>query len=164
MYLSWLYFLLLDPMGLATQGGSKPIHTEQDSIIIDWSVGQSMSTDLLDRSHSIMISTGFLQNKHCDRCLFNSLDSFLIPLKIGPNPMSTILNIRLQQAGVVWQGVDIYTLEGTLIQRIQLTLAGLQLNYTLDCSHYRPGMYFIRCYFLIDQQFPITKTFQIYKT
>jgi hypothetical protein len=164
MNLSWLYFILLDPMGLATQGGSKPVHTEQDSIIIDWSVGQPISTAVFDRGYPIMISTGFIQNKNCDRCLYKNIDSFLISLKIGPNPVNTLLNIQLKQTGVIWQGIDMYSIEGKLIQRIQLNLSGMQLNYIMDCSHYLSGVYFIKCYFLIDQEFLITKIFQIHKT
>ena len=160
----YLYLLLLDPTGLAIQGGSKSIHTEQDSIILDWSVGQPASTEVLDRGNAILISTGFLQNKNCYTCLFNSLDSFLINFKLGPNPFDNHLSIQLNQAGVVFQAVDIYTIEGKLLQRNTINALGIQMRYTLDYTLYPRGMYFLKFYFLLDEQYPIIKIVPIYKS
>jgi hypothetical protein len=44
MHTYWLFLILLDPLGLAIQGGSKSIHSEQDSIIMDWSIGSIKTT------------------------------------------------------------------------------------------------------------------------
>ena len=130
MHTYWLFLILLDPLGLAIQGGSKSIHSEQDSIIMDWSIGQPACFDLINKNYPITISSGFIQNKNCDQCLYKSLDS----------------------------------LEGKLIDRIIVNLSGLRLQYTINLSHYTKGMYFLKYYFLIDQQIPIIKTIQIYKT
>jgi hypothetical protein len=160
----YLYLLLLDPTSFAIQGGSKSIHSEQDSIILDWSMGQPASTEVLDRGFAIQISTGFLQNKNCYACLFNSLDSFLINFKLGPNPVDNFLSIQLNQAGVVFQAVDIYTIEGKLLQRNTINTLGVQMKCTLDYSSYPKGMYLLKFYFLLDDLFPITKIIPIYKS
>ena len=160
----YLYLLLLDPTGLAIQGGSKSIHSEQDSIILDWSMGQPASTKLLDKGFPIQISTGFLQNKNCYACLFNSLDSFLINFKLGPNPVDNYLAIQLNQAGIVFQAVDIYTIEGKLLQRNTINALGVQIKCTLDYSAYPKGMYLLKFYFLLDDLFPIAKIIPIYKS
>jgi hypothetical protein len=160
----YLYLLLLDPTGLAIQGGSKSIHSEQDSIILDWSMGQPASTELLNKGFPIQISTGFLQNKNCYACLFNSLDSFLISFKLGPNPVDNYLAIQLNQAGIVFQAVDIYTIEGKLLQRNTVNVLGIQMKYDLDYSAYPKGMYLLKFYFLLDDLFPIAKIIPIYKS
>lgn len=160
----YLYLLLLDPTGLAIQGGSKSIHSEQDSIILDWSMGQPASTEVLNRGYPIQISTGFIQNKNCYACLFNSLDSFLINFKLGPNPIDHYLNIQLNQAGIVWKAVEIYTTEGKLIQRKVINVLGIQMKYSLDNTYYPKGMYLFKFYFLLDDLYPISKIVRIYKS
>ncbi len=160
----WLYFILLDPFSLAIQGGSIALAHEQNSIIIDWSLGQPAAGELFNKDYSIFISNGFLQNKNCDRCLYKNIDSFLVQLKIGPNPIVQYLYMQLNQAGIFWQGVDIYNLEGKLIQRTKVNQSAFQLRYNINFNGYPKGIYFLKCYFLIDQQFPIIKTIQIYKT
>jgi len=160
----YLYLLLLDPMGFAIQGGSKSIHSEQDSIILDWSMGQPASTEVLNSGFPFQISTGFIQNKNCYACLFNSLDSFLINFKLGPNPIDQYLNIQLNQAGVVFQALDIYSLEGKLLQRIVIKVLGVQMRYSLDYTYFPKGMYLLKMYFLLDDLFPITKIVPIYKS
>ena len=160
----YLYLLLLDPTGFAIQGGSKSIHSEQDSIILDWSMGQPASTEVLDRGFAIQISTGFLQNKNCYACLFNSLDSFLINFKLGPNPVDNFLSIQLNQAGIVFQAVDIYTIEGKLLQRNTINALGVQMKCHLDYSSYPKGMYLLKFYFILDDLLPITKIIPIYKS
>lgn len=164
MYAYWLYFILLDPFSLAVQGGSKTLHTEQDSILLDWSIGQPVAFELYNKDYPVSVSHGFLQNKNCDKCLYTSIDSFLVQLKIGPNPVDHSLYIQINQAGLIWQGADIFNTEGRLIQRIELKLSGLQLQYAFNFNQYAKGVYFLKCYFLIDHQIPITKTIQIYKT
>ena len=163
MKILWLCYLLLDPYCFATQGGSKTLHSEPNSFLIDWSIGQPMSTPLLDKGYPIMISSGFLQNKNCDRCLYKSLDSFLIPLKIGPNPVEQVLQIQMKQAGVIWEGLDIYTTEGFLLQREKTLQNGLFIYYTIPFNQYPKGWYILKLYFLVDGQYPISKTYQIYK-
>jgi hypothetical protein len=164
MYAYWLYFILLDPFSLAIQGGSKTLHNEQDRILLDWSIGQPASFDVFNKDYPITISGGFLQNKNCDRCLFKTLDSFLVQLKMGPNPVEHFLSIQINQAGIIWQGAEIYNMEGRLIQKMDVKLSGLHLKYILNFNQYAKGIYFLKCYFLVDQQFPIIKTIQIYKT
>ncbi len=164
MHTYWLFLILLDPLGLAIQGASKSIHSEQDSIIMDWSIGQPACFDLINKNYPITISSGFIQNKNCDQCLYKSLDSFLVQVKIGPNPTELYLYTHINQAGLFWQGFEVYNLEGKLIDRIIVKLSGLRLQYTINLSHYTKGMYFLKYYFLIDQQIPIIKTIQIYKT
>jgi hypothetical protein len=160
----YLYLLLLDPTGFAIQGGSKSIHFEQDSIIVDWSMGQPASTELLDKGFPIQISTGFLQNKNCYTCLFNNLDSFLINFKLGPNPVDNYIAIQLNQAGIVFQAVDIYTIEGKLLQRNTVNALGVQMRYHLDHTSYPKGFYLLKFYFLLDDLLPITKIIPIYKS
>ena len=164
MKMLWLYCLLLDPYCFATQGGSKTLHSERNSFLIDWSIGQPMSTPLLDKGYPIMISSGFLQNKNCDRCLYKSLDSFLIPLKVGPNPVDQVLQIQMKQTGVIWEGLDIYTTEGFLLQREKTSQNGLSIYYTISFNRYPKGWYFLKFYFLVDGVYPISRTFQIYKS
>ena len=164
MKILWLCYLLLDPYCFATQGGSKTLHSEPNSFLIDWSIGQPMSTPLLDKGYPIMISSGFLQNKNCDRCLYKSLDSFLIPLKIGPNPVEQVLQIQMKQAGVVWEGLDIYTTEGFLLHREKTSQNGLSIYYTISFNRYPKGWYFLKFYFLVDGVYPISRTFKIYKS
>ena len=163
MKILFLYYLLLDPYCFATQGGSKTLHSEPNSLLIDWSMGQPMTTPLLNKGNPIMISTGFLQNKNCDRCLYKSLDSFLIPLKIGPNPVEQVLQIQMKQAGVVWEGLDIYTTEGFLLHREKTLQNGLSIFYTIQFNQYPKGWYVLKFYFLVDGQYPISKTYPIYK-
>ena len=97
-------------------------------------------------------------------CLYKSIDSFLVQLKIGPNPVDHFLYIQINQAGIIWQGAEIFNTEGRLIQRIELKLSGLQLQNAFNFNQYAKGVYFLKCYFLIDHQITITKTIQIYKT
>lgn len=163
MKMLWLYYILLDPYSLAVQGGSEIVRTEAHSIFIDWSLGQPMTTPLLDKENLIMLSSGFLQNKNCDRCLFKTLDSFLIPLKIGPNPVEQILQIQMKQAGVIWEGLDMYTTEGFLLHREKIFQNGLSIYYTIPFNRYPKGWYFLKLYFLVDGQYPISKIYQIYK-
>lgn len=163
MKMLWLYCLFLDPYCFATQGGSKTLHSEPNSILIDWSIGQSMTTPLLDKGNFMMLSSGFLQNKNCDRCLYKTLDSFLIPLKIGPNPVEQVLQIQMKQAGVVWEGIDLYTTEGFLLHREKTLQNGLFIYYTISFNQYPKGGYFLKLYFLVDGQYPTSKIFQIYK-
>ena len=163
MKMLWLYCLLLDPYCFATQGGSKTLHSELNSLHIDWSIGQSMTTPLLDKGNFMMLSSGFLQNKNCDRCLYKTLDSFLIPLKIGPNPVDQVLQIQMKQTGVIWEGLDIYTTEGFLLHRGKTSVNGLSIHYTISFSRYPKGWYFLKFYFLVDGQYPTSKIFQIYK-
>ena len=163
MKMLWLYCLLLDPYCFAMQGGSKTLHSEPNSILIDWSIGQSMTTPLLDKGNFMMLSSGFLQNKNCDRCLYKTLDSFLIPLKIGPNPVEQVLQIQMKQAGVVWEGIDLYTTEGFLLHREKTLQNGLFIYYTIPFNQYPKGRYFLKLYFLVDGQYPTSKIFQIYK-
>jgi hypothetical protein len=164
MHTYWLYLILLDPLGLAIQGGSKTLHSEQDCIIMDWSIGQPAVLESFKKDASIFINTGFLQNKNCDQCLYKSLDSFLVQVKIGPNPTEHNLFIQINQAGLIWQGWEIYNMEGKLLERKVINLSGLRLQYTINLSHYTKGIYFLKCYFLIDQQIPIFKTIPIYKS
>jgi Secretion system C-terminal sorting domain len=164
MHTYWLYLILLDPLGLAIQGGSKTLHSEQDSIIMDWSIGQPAVLESFHKDASLCINTGFLQNKNCDQCLYKSLDSFLVQVKIGPNPTEHNLFIQINQAGLIWQGWEIYNMEGKLLERKVINLSGLRLQYTINLSHYTKGIYFLKCYFLIDQQIPIFKTIPIYKS
>jgi len=163
MKMLWLYCLLLDPYCFSTQGVSKTLHSEPNSFLIDWSIGEPMTTPLLDMGNSMMLSSGFLQNKNCDRCLYKSLDSFLIPLKIGPNPVEQVLQIQMKQAGVVWEGIDLYTTEGFLLHREKTLQNGLFINYSIPFNQYPNGGYFLKLYFLVDGQYPISKIFQIYK-
>ena len=164
MHTYWLFLILLDPLGLAIQGGSKSIHSEQDSIIMDWSIGQPACFDLINKNYPITISSGFIQNKNCDQCLYKSLDSFLVQVKIGPNPTEHNLYTHINQSGLIWQGWEMYNMEGKLLERRVINLSGLRLQYTINLSHYSKGIYFLKYYFLIDQQIPIIKTIQIYKT
>lgn len=164
MKLLWSCCLLLDPYCFATQGGSKMLHSEINSILIDWSIGQPMTTPLLDKGYPIKISSGFLQNKNCDRCLYKTLDSFLIPLKIGPNPVEQVLQIQLKQAGVLWEGLDIYTTEGFLLHREKTSITGLSIYHTIPFNRYPKGWYFLKLYFLVDGRYPFSRTFQIYKS
>ncbi len=160
----WLYLLMLDPFTLAIQGGTQILQIKQDGLLVDWSIGQSAAFDLSNGHSPVGISNGFLQNKNCDKCLYKSLDSFLVQLKYGPNPIGQFLNVQLHQAGVVFQGWEIYSLEGRLIQKHKAIQSGLQLNEQIDFSNYSKGLYVVKFYFLIDQQFPITRTFQLFKT
>lgn len=164
MHTYWLYLILLDPFGLAIQGGSKDIHSEHNSMMLDWSLGQPAVVESFKKETSININTGFLQNKNCDRCLYKKLDSFLVHLAIGPNPLDHYLYIQVNQAGLIWQGLEIYNIEGKLIEKRILNLSGLGLQYSINLSQYPKGIYFLKNYFLIDQQIPIYKTIQIYKT
>lgn len=160
----WLYLLLLDPHGLATMGGSKSIHFEQDSLLMDWSIGQPLSTEEFENGNTFTISTGFLQNKNCNSCLFNSMDSFLVDFKIGPNPVNENVQIHLNQAGLVWQAVEIYSLEGKLIQKLLINRSCIQLHHTLRIGHYDKGFYILKLYFLIEDVYPISKIIQLYKS
>ncbi|MFZ9242353.1 MAG: T9SS type A sorting domain-containing protein [Sediminibacterium sp.] len=164
MHTYWLYLILLDPLGLAIQGGSKTLHSEQDSIIMDWSIGQPAVLDSFNKDASLIVNTGFLQNKNCDKCLYKSLDSFLVQVKIGPNPTEHNLYTHINQLGLIWQGWEMYNLEGKLLERRVINLSGLRLQYTINLSNYSKGMYFLKYYFLIDQQISIIKTIQIYKS
>lgn len=160
----WLYFVLLDPFCFASQGGTKNIHFEPDSILIDWSLGQTMTSTVLNKEYPMILSSGFLQNKNCDRCLYKTLDSFLIPLKVGPNPVDQVLQIQMKQTGVIWEGLDIYTTEGFLLQREKTSQNGLSIYYTISFNRYPKGWYFLKFYFLVDGVYPISRTFQIYKS
>jgi hypothetical protein len=164
MHTYWLYLILLDPLGLAIQGGSKTLHTEQNSIVMDWSIGQPACFNDFNKNNPITISSGFLQNKNCDQCLYKSLDSFLVQVQIGPNPTDHYLYTHINQAGIIWQGFEVYNMEGKLIDRKIVNLSGLRLQYTINLSYYTKGIYFLKYYFLIDQQIPIFKTIQIYKS
>lgn len=164
MKMLWLYLVLLDPYCFASQGGSKAIHNEANSYIIDWSLAQAMSTAVLNKGYPIMLSTGFLQNKNCDRCLFKSLDGFLLSLKIGPNPVEQVLQIQMKQAGVFWEGLEIYTTGGYLLHREKTAIEGLSIHYTILFNQYPNGCYLLKLYFLIDSKYPVTKTLQIYKS
>ena len=113
---------------------------------------------------SLIINTGFLQNKNCDKCLYKSLDSFLVQVKIGPNPTEHNLYTHVNQSGLIWQGWEMYNLEGKLLERRVINLSGLRLQYTINLSNYSKGIYFLKYYFLIDQQISIIKTIQIYKS
>ena len=163
MKMLWFYCLILDPYCFATQGGSKTVLSEPNSFLIDWSIGQPITTPLLTKGNSMMLSSGFLQNKNCDRCLYKNLDSFLITLKIGPNPVEQVLQIQMKQAGVILEGLDIYTTEGFLLHREKTLVNGLSIYYTFSFSRYPKGWYVLRFYFLVDGQYPISKTYQMYK-
>lgn len=163
MKMLWLYCLLLDPFCFATQGGSKMIHNEANSYIIDWSIGQSMTTTLLKKENPMMLSVGFLQNKNCNRCLYKTIDSFLMPMKMGPNPVQENLQVQMKQAGVLWEGLAIYTTEGVLLHQEKIFQNGISIHYTIQFSQYPKGRYFIKMYFLVDELYPISKTYQIYK-
>lgn len=156
--------LLVDPYSLAVQGGSQFINAASDKWLIDWSVGQAIDTHTLTNNNAFIISAGFLQNKNCDRCLYKNLDAFLNNLKWGPNPVQDYLHIQINQAGLLWTNIEIYTIEGRLIQSTRPNLYGMQLDYTMDWRSFQEGTYFLKVYFLIDEQFPISKTIQIHKT
>lgn len=164
MHIYWLYLILLDPFGLAIQGGSKSVYYEQNSMMLDWSIGQPACVDIFNKLYPITISSGFLQNKNCDQCLYNSLDSFLVQVKIGPNPTEHSVFIQINQAGLIWQGWEMYNVEGKLLEKKLLNLSGLRLQYTINLSNYSKGIYFLKYYFLIDQRFSIIKTIQIYRS
>ncbi|MFM1928918.1 MAG: Secretion system C-terminal sorting domain [Bacteroidota bacterium] len=160
----WLYCLLIDPFCLATQGGSKTIHTEAVSLIADWSIGQSMVIQTINKGYPIDLSAGFIQSKNCDRCLFKTLDSFLLPLKLGPNPVEDFLQIKMNQSGVIWEALEIYDIKGILLYRAKPLLSGIAIHYTIPFNTYLKGLYFLKVYFLVDGIYPVSRTFQIYKT
>lgn len=164
MKMLWLYCLLLDPYCFATQGGSKTLHSEPNSILIDWSIGQTVTSSVLNKGNPMILSTGFLQNKNCDRCLYKTLDSFLLPLKIGPNPVEYFLQIQMKQTGVIWEGLAIYTSDGLILHKEKVLLSGLSIQHSIPFTRYPKGWYILKFYFLVDGKYPVSKTFQIYKT
>ena len=150
----------LDPHSSNVMGSTY----KQDIILIDWSLGEQVTTPTLLKDGFPIISTGFLQNKNADINTYKTLDSFLLKISIGPNPTRDQFSIKLQQLGITLEQINILNLQGNIASQLQGPYSGLNFNKIFDMSEKKEGMYLIQIKFLIDGKYAKLKTYKIFKT
>jgi hypothetical protein len=150
----------LDPHSSNVMGSTY----KQETIMIDWSVGEQITTPTLLKNGFPIISTGYLQNMNADINTYKTLDSFLVKTIIGPNPTRDYFSIRLHQLGITLEQINILSLQGNIVSQIQGPYSGLNFNKIFDMSEKKEGVYLLQISFLIDGKYKKLKTYKILKT
>ena len=150
----------LDPRCNNVMGASY----KNESIMIDYSVGEQISIPTLFLDAGIIISSGFLQNKNRDIDSYKSLDSFLLKMTMGPNPTSNYFTISIHQLGITVVQISILNMQGVLVDQLQGPYSGLNFNKRIDVTMQKVGFYLIQIKILIDSHYAKTRTYKIFKS
>ncbi len=137
---------------------------KNESIMIDFSVGEQISIPTLFHNSSFIISSGFLQNKNSDISTYKTLDSFLLKLTMGPNPTNNYFTISIHQLGITVVQICILDMQGNILHQLQAPSSGLNFKKRIDMTMQKEGVYLIQIQFLIDGIFPKTRTYKIFKS
>jgi hypothetical protein len=101
----------LDPYLINVAGHS----WENDTHIIDWSIGESPMATTFSKHPLYLLSSGFLQNLYDPLLLYQSQDSFDLQIKVGPNPFYNHFYIQCKQDGIVITAVQLRNFKGALV-------------------------------------------------
>jgi hypothetical protein len=150
----------LDPRCNNVMGASY----KKESIMIDYSVGEQISIPTLFIDAGIIISSGFLQNRNRDIDIYNSLDSFLLKMTMGPNPTSNYFTISIHQLGITVVQISILNMQGVLVDQLHGPYSGLNFNKKIDMTMQKEGFYLIQIKIKIDDQFEKIKNYKIFRS
>ena len=150
----------LDPQSNNVVGASY----KNESIIIDYSVGEQFIMPTLFLDSSFIISSGFLQNRNSDIDTYKTLDSFLLKMTMGPNPTSNYFTVSIHQLGITVVQISLLNMQGAIVNQLQGPFSGLNFNQRIDLTMQKEGMYLVQINFLIDGQYPKKRTYKIFKS
>jgi hypothetical protein len=151
-----------DTYCIAVNGGSYSF-TKPLDLLVDWSMGDPISNLFINRSKNIMLSSGFLQNKNIDSALFQSLDSFFIPMKIGPNPILQMLKVELSQAGIIIDRLFVLDMTGHIVYSLSGPFSGTSFKQNISFNTMQAGYYTLLLYCTIDSKYTLIRCFKLYK-
>lgn len=137
---------------------------KNEYILIDFSVGEQISIPTLFLDSKCIISSGFLQHKNSDIETYKTIDSFLLKISMGPNPITNYYTITMHQIGIVIVQINILNMQGGMVSQLQGPYSGLNFNKAIDMTMQKEGMYLVQIQFLIDGQYPKTRTYKIFKS
>jgi hypothetical protein len=149
----------LDPFCQNIASGSKVTST----CIVDWNIGESLSTETYISKSSIMLSSGFLQNQNDIKFNIKSIDSFNLNIIIGPNPMQNIFKISCTQDGIIIQNIKITDNLGNTIQVLKGPYAGLNFQKQINLISEKNGLYYIIVNYIVGGQVLANKIFKLLK-
>jgi hypothetical protein len=149
----------LDPFCQNIASGSKV----NNLLTLDWNIGEALSTETYISKSSILLSSGFLQNKNDAAITFKSIDSFNLKISIGPNPTQNIFKISCAQDGIIILNIKITDNLGNSIQVLKGPYAGLNFQQQINLIGEKNGLYYIIVNYIVGEQVLANKVFKLLK-
>ena len=149
----------LDPFCQNIASGSKVTST----CILDWNIGEFLSTETYISKSNIMLTSGFLQNQNDIIFNLRSIDSFNLKIVIGPNPTQNIFKISCAQDGIIILDINIIDNLGNSIQVLKGPYAGLNFQKEINLIGEKNGLYYIIVNYIVGRQVLANKVLKILK-
>lgn len=130
-----------DPFAINISGGSGHIHND----IIDWSLGEAPIIKTLNNS-KLILTTGFLQNFYDPLLLFNEIENFALQIKVGPNPFTEQITIRVHQDGINIRAIRLFNYQGKPIAQYDGVFSGLAFYHNIQIQKLNNPV----CYLLVE--------------
>jgi hypothetical protein len=158
---------VLDPTIINSIGGNINIMSKINQVnhnwTIDWSVGESLTTQTWHLKNKIIFSTGFLQpSLMLDPNLIRP-GAFDFKLIGGPNPVTSYLLLSCKQAGIDIISINITNSDGNKIQNIEGPYSGVDFSKRISFASANTGIYFIAIHYIVANKFKQVKIIKIIK-
>ena len=123
--------------------------SETSSLLLDWNIGESLSTMTYQSKTSLLWTCGFLQNKNDALATYKNLDSFKLNIIIAPNPIQNNFTITCSHEGIEILQIKITDAFGNCLQEIKGPYSGLDFKKRLRLNAESTGIYYVIIHYLI---------------
>ena len=150
----------LDPFCQNIGSGSN----QSNALLLDWNMGESLSTLTYQSKSNLLFSSGFLQNKNDALATYKNLDSFKLNILIGPNPIQNNFTITCSQEGIEILHIKITDSFGNCLQEIKGPYSGLNFKKQLHLNAENRGIYYLIINYVIGgtvKNYKISKLLKI---
>ena len=147
----------IDPFAMNVAGHS----WTNTNYIIDWSVGEAPMIHSLFKHPFFLLSTGFLQNAYDPLLLYESLDSFGIQIKVGPNPFKNRISIHCNQDGIIITSVQLISFSGIVVYQLNDRRAGLNYYQEIQIQKLNNSICYLCLHYIIADKIVRFKIFKL---
>lgn len=147
----------LDPFDININGGTKILN----QLLFDWTLGNMGNTISYTDSHSIIVSTGYLQNCYNVLALYHKIENFGLQIKVGPNPFQNTVWIHCAQDGLDIIAIKVFNSNGFIIKHISGPFSGLYFEQNFEIQKLITPICYVQVQYKVANEFIFQKTYKL---